>query len=72
MKRVRRLMRLAKAAATDERLPRSVRWLVRVSLAIKAVPVPDFGIDEIGLVIAAILLSTVYRKVWADIRNEVA
>jgi hypothetical protein len=69
--RVRDAFRLLKALATDERLPRPIRWLIGVSLAIKAVPLPDFGIDEIGLLVAFGLLTTVYRKRFAEIRAEV-
>ena len=69
--RVKRLMRLAKAAATDPRLPRPVRWLFAVSLAVKALPVPDFGIDEAGLLLGIVLLSTIYKHQWAEIRSEI-
>lgn len=68
---LRRMMRLAKAAATDKRLPRSVRWLFGVSIAVKTLPIPDFGIDEIGLIIGIVLLNTVYRETWAQIRSEI-
>jgi hypothetical protein len=69
--RIKSIFRLLKALATDERLPRPVRWLIGVSLAIKALPVPDFGIDEAGLLIAFGLLSTVYRRQFAAIRADV-
>lgn len=68
--RIRRIFRLLKALATDERIPRPVRWLIGVSLAVKAVPFPDFGIDEVGLLVAFGLLSTVYRHRFAEIRAE--
>ena len=68
--KIKRTFRLLKALATDERIPRPVRWLIGVSLAIKAVPFPDFGIDEIGLLIAFVLLSTVYRQQYKEIRAE--
>lgn len=68
--RIKRTIRLLRALATDERIPRPVRWLIGVSLAIKAVPIPDFGIDEVGLVVAFVLLSTVYRHRFAEIRQE--
>ena len=70
--RLKRLVRLAKAASTDERLPRSVRWLFRVSIAVKALPCPDFGIDELGLIVGIILLNTAYRDEWEQIRSEIA
>lgn len=70
-KRVRHAVRLLKAIATDPRIPRPLRWLIGVSLAVKAVPVPDFGVDEAGLLVAFVLLSTVYRHRFAEIREEV-
>jgi len=70
VRRLKAVFRLLKALATDERLPRPVRWLIGVSLAIKTVPFPDFGIDEVGLLVAFVLLSTVYRKQFAEIRAE--
>jgi hypothetical protein len=69
-RRLKATLRLLKALATDERLPKPVRWLIGVSLAIKTVPVPDFGIDEIGLGIALVLLLTVYRRQFAEIRAD--
>ena len=67
-KRIKSVFHLLKALATDQRIPRSVRWLIGVSLAIKTVPVPDFGIDEIGLLLVFLLLATVYRNDVAAIR----
>ena len=68
--KLKRTFRLLKALATDERIPRPVRWLIGVSLAIKAVPFPDFGVDEVGLLVAFVLLSTVYRSQFRAIRAE--
>lgn len=68
--KIKRIFRLLKALATDTRIPRPVRWLIGVSLAIKAVPFPDFGIDEVGLLIAFVLLSTIYRRQFNEIRDE--
>lgn len=68
--KLKRTLRLLKALATDERIPRPVRWLIGVSLAIKTVPFPDFGVDEVGLLVAFVLLSTVYRRQFAEIRAE--
>ena len=72
--RIKTTFRLLKALATDQRLPKPVRVLIGVSLAIKAVPVPDFGVDEVGLLIAFGLLATVYRKrfdeILADVRAQ--
>ena len=69
--KIKRTFRLLKALATDPRIPRPVRWLIGVSLAIKTVPFPDFGIDEIGLLIAFVLLSTIYRQTFNEIRAEI-
>lgn len=68
-RRVRYWLRLAKAAATDPRLPRSVRWTFRAALAIKLLPV-DFGADELLLLVGAVLLATRHRATWATIREE--
>jgi hypothetical protein len=68
--RIKATFRLLKALVTDERVPRPVRWLIGVSLAVKAVPFPDFGIDEVGLLIAFGLLTTVYRERFAVIRAD--
>jgi hypothetical protein len=67
---VRRWLRVAKALTTDKRLPWPVRWIFRVALAIKCVPVPDFGIDEVLLLIGVGLLAGPYRGVWRQIREE--
>ena len=56
--------------ATDERLPRPLRWALGVALSIKVVPVPDFGIDEILLAVIGILLITVYRPTFKAILAE--
>jgi len=69
-KHVAHAMRLAKAAATDKRLPRPVRWLFTTALAVKMLPV-DFGIDETLLLVGIVLLSTRYRSTWRDIRADV-
>lgn len=68
--RIRFAVRMAKAAATDKRLPKPVRLLFAISLAIKAVPFPDFGVDEIGLGVGILLLATVYRGTWRTIMAE--
>lgn len=69
--RIKATFRLLRALVGDERIPRPIRALIGVSLAIKALPVPDFGIDELGLLIAFALLATVYRNRFAEIRAEV-
>lgn len=63
-------MKLTRALATDERLPRPLRWAIGVALAMKLVPVPDFGIDEIILVLIGALLLTVYRPTFREIVAE--
>ncbi len=67
--RVAYWLRLCKAAATDPRLPRSVRWTFRAALAVKLLPL-DFGIDEGLLLVGALLLATRHRSTWAEIRRE--
>jgi hypothetical protein len=69
-RRTARLIRLGKALATDKRLPRPVRLLFGVALAIKTVPLPDFGIDEGLLLIGALLLAGPYRRQWRAIKAE--
>jgi hypothetical protein len=63
-------MRVAKALACDERLPKPLRWALRVALVIKAIPVPDLGIDEVLLAVVAVLLVTVYRPTLRAILKE--
>lgn len=67
---LRYLIRVAKALSTDERLPRPLRWGLRLALAIKVVPFPDLGVDEIILVVIGILLVTVYRPTFLAILEE--
>jgi hypothetical protein len=68
--RIKRALRLAKAAATDPRLPKPVRWLFVTGLAAKALPV-DFGLDELLLGTGLVLLLTRYRGVWREICAEI-
>ena len=63
-------VKLTKALATDERLPRPLRWAVGIALAVKVIPVPDFGIDEVILALVAALLLTVYRHTFHEIVAE--
>jgi hypothetical protein len=65
-----RLVRIGRALATDPRLPRPVRWLFAVALAIKTVPLPDGGVDEALLLVGALLLAGPYRRVWRAIIEE--
>jgi len=67
---LKRMMRLAKAAATDKRLPPSVRWLFKIGLLAKLMPI-DFGIDEVCLGLGVLLLATLHRETWAQIRSEI-
>lgn len=69
-RRLRFVIKLTKALATDERLPRPLRRAIAVALAIKLVPFPDFGIDEIVLVLVGVLLITVYRPTFRQIVAE--
>ena len=69
-RQLRFAMKLTKALATDERLPRPLRWAIGFALAVKVVPVPDFGIDEIILVLVGALLLTVYRPMFREILAE--
>ena len=64
-----RWLRIARAVATDKRLPRGVRWLFAVALAIKCLPI-DFGIDEVLLLVGVGLLAGPYRATWKLIREE--
>lgn len=64
--RIRRLIRITKALSIDKRLPRPLRWALIAGLAIKAVPFPDLGIDEVLLVVVAVLLATVYRPILRE------
>jgi hypothetical protein len=63
-------MRVTKSVATDDRLPRPLRGAIGIGLAIKVIPVPDFGIDEIILVVCGTLLLTVYRPTLQAILAE--
>lgn len=67
---LRYLVKVAKAVATDKRLPRPLRWAVGLALAMKVVPVPDFGVDEVILLVAGVLLVTVYRPILQAILDE--
>ncbi|HMC39626.1 MAG TPA: hypothetical protein VKI19_08185 [Acidimicrobiales bacterium] len=69
-RQLRFAMKLTKALATDERLPRPLRWAIGVALAVKIVPVPDFGVDEVILLLIGVLLLTVYRPTFLAIVAE--
>jgi hypothetical protein len=69
-KQLRYLIKMAKTLATDQRLPRPLRWALVLALAIKMVPIPDFGVDEVILVVIGVLLVTVYRPTFREILDE--
>ena len=69
-KQLRHLIKVTKALATDERLPRPLRWALAVALAMKVVPVLDFGVDEVILVVVGVLLLTAYRPTLRAILAE--
>jgi len=58
---VRRTLRAVRFAATDERIPRPLRWLVALGL----LPVPG-PLDEVVLLIAAVPIAVLYRAPLAD------
>jgi hypothetical protein len=47
-----------------------MRWGIGIALAMKVVPFPDFGIDEIILALIGALLPTVYRQTFWEIVAE--
>jgi hypothetical protein len=57
----RRLIRAARYAATDARIPKSLRWFAALGL----LPVPG-PFDEIVLLIAAVPLGLFYREPLRD------
>lgn len=67
---LKRGMRVAKMLATDPRLPRSLRWLIGVGIAVKCAPVPDFGVDEVALGVAAVWLWLRHRETVRSIIAE--
>ncbi len=67
--RVMRLVRVAKALSTDKRLPVGVRWMFRIGLVAKCLPV-DFGVDEVLLGLASVIVLVFYRdEVRAIVRE---
>ena len=63
-RQIRYLLRVTKALATDPRVPRPLRWGLRVALAMKTLPVPDLGIDEVILVVVGLVLVVFYALIW--------
>jgi hypothetical protein len=67
---IRFAVKVAKALATDKRVPRPLRWAIGVALAMKVVPFPDFGVDEVILVAVGLVLVTFYRPTFRAIVTE--
>ena len=68
--RIRYVLRVTRALATDRRLPGPLRWLIGVGVAIKGVPGPDLGIDEVVLAVAAGWLFLRHRDVLRAVLAE--
>lgn len=60
-RRLRFWLRVAKALATDQRIPKPLRWGIRAGLMVKCLPL-DFGLDEAVLGVCGLLLVTLYRR----------
>lgn len=63
-------VKFARTLVTDQRVPRPLRWIIGISLAMKVVPFPDFGADEIVLIAVGIVLFIFYRPVLQAILEE--
>ena len=63
-------VRFAKTLTTDKRVPRPLRGLIGVSLAVKVVPFPDLGVDEVVLVVVGLVLIIFYRPALRAILEE--
>jgi membrane protein implicated in regulation of membrane protease activity len=63
-------VKFARILMADRRVPRPLRWLIGISLAIKVVPFPDFGLDEVVLIIVGLVLLIFYRPVLRSILEE--
>lgn len=63
-------VKFARTLMSDPRVPRPLRWLIGVCLAIKVIPFPDFGVDEIILVVVGLVLLVFYRPVLQAILDE--
>ncbi len=70
-RQLRFAMKVGKAMARDERLPKPLRWALGIALALKAMPAPDFGIAEGILVVCGALLLTVHRPTVRAIVAEI-
>jgi hypothetical protein len=62
--------KFARTLMSGQRVPRPLRWLIGVSLAIKVVPFPDFGVDEAVLVVVGLVLVIFYRPALRAILEE--
>jgi|SRR5579884_2065589 len=63
-------IRFARTLMSDRRVPRPLRWLIGVSLAIKIMPFPDFGLDEVVLIVVGLVLVIFYRPALRAILEE--
>src|SRR5579859_6610365 len=63
-------VKFARTLMSDRRVPRPLRWLIGISLAIKVVPFPDFGVDEVVLIIVGLVLVIFYRPALRAILEE--
>jgi hypothetical protein len=63
-------VKFARTLMSDQRIPRPLRWLIAVSLAIKVVPFPDFGLDEAVLIVVGLVLVIFYRPALRAILEQ--
>jgi hypothetical protein len=63
-------VKFARIIMSDQRIPRPLRWLIGISLAIKVVPFPDFGVDEVVLIVVGLVLVIFYRPALRAILDE--
>ncbi len=70
------LKRVANKLLTTLLLPRWLRRVLAVGLAIKVLPVPDLGIDELALAVVFLTVAIGYPGVWSKLvdqaRSEIA
>jgi hypothetical protein len=70
-RQLRFAVKVATAMAKDERLPRLLRWATGIALALEVMPVPDFGISDVMLVVCGVFLLTFYRSTCRSIVAEI-
>ena len=63
-------VRFARTLMADPRVPRPLRWLIGIALAMKVVPFPDFGLDEVILVGVGVVLFVFHRPLLRAILEE--